>query len=129
MSAVLDSGAYMVFRSWGCPDGLRRRLASLSTAHVPDLFDSEVMNVTRHRHLAARFDHDAAAEIVSHLRAGQFTRHPVRTMLEDMWSLHDNLSMYDAAYVALATRLDLPLVTVDRNLAVTPRLPCKVEVY
>jgi predicted nucleic acid-binding protein len=129
MSAVLDSGAYVVFRSRGCPDGLRRRLAALPTAHVPDVFDSEVMNVTRHRHLAGRVDHDAVAEIMSHLRAGQFSRHPVRAMLEDMWRLHDNLSMHDAAYVALAARLGLPLVTVDQNLAVTPRLPCKVEIY
>jgi len=129
MTAVLDSGAYLVFRSGGCPEGLRRRLAALSTAHVPDLFDSEVINVARHRHLAGRFDHDTVAEIRSHLRAGQFSRHPVRAMLEDMWGLHDNLSMYDAAYVALAARLGLPLVTVDRNLAAAPRLPCTVEIY
>jgi predicted nucleic acid-binding protein len=68
-------------------------------------------------------------EIISHLRAGQFSRHPVRTMLDEMWGLHDNLTMYDAAYVALAARLDLPLVTVGQKLAATPNLPCVVEVY
>lgn len=129
MTAVLDAGAYIVFRSQGCPPELRRRLASLSAAHVPDLFDSEVMNVTRHRHLAGRFDQSAVTEIISHLRAGQFSRHPVRTMLDEMWGLHDNLTMYDAAYVALAARLDLPLVTVDQKLAATPGLPCVVEIY
>lgn len=129
MSAVLDAGAYIVFRGQDCPEELRRRLATLTTAHVPDVFDSEVMNVTRHRHLAGRFDDDAVAEIIAHLRAGQFSRHPVRAMLDDMWTLHDNLTMCDAAYVALAARLGLPLVTVDQKLAMTPRLPCKVEVY
>lgn len=129
MTAVLGAGAYIVFRSQDCPPELRRRLAGLSTAHVPDLFDSEVMNVTRHSHLAGRLDGSAVTEIIAHLRAGQFSRHPVRAMLDDMWRLHDNLAMYDAAYVALAARLDLPLVTTDQNLAATPRLPCEVEVY
>jgi predicted nucleic acid-binding protein len=129
VNAVLDSGAYIVFRSLGCPEELRRRLAELSTAHVPDLFDSEVLNVVRHRHLAGRFDQQAVTEIIWHLRVGQFSRHPVRAMLDDMWTLHDNLTMYDAAYVALAARLGLPLVTVDQKLALTPNLPCKVDVY
>jgi len=129
MTAVLDAGAYLVFRSSACPRDLRRRLAALPTAHVPDLFDSEVMNVTRHRHLAGRFDQRVVTEIISHLRVGQFSRHPVRAMLDDMWSLHDNLSMYDAAYVALAARLDFPLVTVDQKLGATPGLPCVVEIY
>ncbi len=129
MSAVLDSSAYVVFRSRACPAELRRRLAALTTAHVPDLFDSEVMNVARHRHLAGRFDHQAVAQIVAHLRTGQFSRHPVRAMVDDMWALHDNLTMYDAAYVALAARLGLPLVTADQALAGAPLLPCTVEAY
>ena len=87
------------------------------------------MNVARHRYLAGRFDRSAVAEVISHLRAGQLNRHPARMMLEDMWALHDNLTMYDAAYVALAARLGLPLVTTDRKLAMAPLLPCKVEIY
>jgi predicted nucleic acid-binding protein len=129
VTAVLDSSAYIVFRSQSCPQGLRQRLAALTTAHVPDVFDTEVMNVARHRHLAGRFDNAAVAEILSHLRAGRFNRHPVRTMLDDMWTLHDNLTMYDAAYVALAARLRLPLVTADRKLATAPLLPCQVEAF
>lgn len=129
MTVVLDASAYILFRMEGCPLDLRRRLSTLTTAHVPDLFDCEVMNVARHRHLAGRLDGEAVVEIVSHLRGGQFSRHAVRSMLDDMWALHDNLSMYDAAYVALSARLGLPLVTADRKLAVTPALPCRVEVY
>jgi predicted nucleic acid-binding protein len=129
VSIVLDSSAYIVFRSQGCPEKLRQRLANLSVAHVPDLFDSEIMNVARHRHLAGRIDQADVAEIISHLRAGRFSRHPVRAMLDDMWSLHDNLTMYDAAYVALAGRLRLPLVTADHKLALARQIPCPVELY
>jgi predicted nucleic acid-binding protein len=129
VSAVLDAGAYVVFWSDVCPTELRDRLGGLDTAHVPDLFDSEVMNVARHRHLAGRFDHARVADIVDHLRVGEFTRHPVRAMLHEMWSLHDNLTMYDAAYVVLAARLRLPLLTVDHRLTSAPGLPCDVELF
>jgi predicted nucleic acid-binding protein len=129
VSIVLDSYAFIMFRSEACPPGLRARLAPLSAAHVPDVFDSEVMNVARHRHLAGRFDHRAVTAIIADLRTGQLNRHAVRTLLDEMWNLHDNLSMYHAAYVALAWRLGLLLVTTDHRLAATPRLPCRVEVY
>lgn len=35
--------------------------------------------------------------------------------------------LYDALYVALAVRLDVPLTTCDRRLANSPGLPCRVE--
>jgi predicted nucleic acid-binding protein len=53
----------------------------------------------------------------------------VQRMLDGMWALHDNLTMYDAAYVALAARFGMPLVTADGKLAAAPRLPCDVELY
>ena len=34
-----------------------------------------------------------------------------------MWQLRDNLSAYDASYVALAEALDAVLLTADRRLA------------
>lgn len=43
------------------------------------------------------------------------------------WSLRDNLTFYDAVYVALARTLGLPLVTADARLARAPKLPCAVE--
>lgn len=125
---VLDSGAFVHAFGTGLP-GLRRRLAGLTSTHVPELFDAEVMNVARHRHLAERFDDRVVAALIQRLRTAPFTRHPLRPMLDDMWRLHDNLAMYDAAYVALAARLGLPLITTDGKLARTPRLPCTVEVF
>ncbi len=43
-------------------------------------------------------------------------------------ALRDNLSDYDAMYVALAARLDVSLLTADARLARAPGLPCAVEV-
>ena len=38
-------------------------------------------------------------------------------LLPRMWDLRNNLTAYDAAYVALAEALDTPLLTRDRRLA------------
>jgi predicted nucleic acid-binding protein len=44
-------------------------------------------------------------------------RYPATPLLERIWQLRDRLSPYDAAYVALAEALDLPLYTTDLRLA------------
>jgi predicted nucleic acid-binding protein len=41
----------------------------------------------------------------------------VAARLDRVWELADNVTAYDAAYVACAERLDVPLVTGDRKLA------------
>jgi predicted nucleic acid-binding protein len=48
--------------------------------------------------------------------------------LAAQWELRTNLSAYDALYVALAERLDAPLLTADARLARAPGPRCPVEV-
>lgn len=52
--------------------------------------------------------------------------HPFAPFAERAWSLRDNLTMYDAWYVALAEALDAPLATMDRRLANAPGVTCEV---
>ncbi len=47
-------------------------------------------------------------------------RYPHRGLLPRIWQLRRNLTAYDAAYVALAETLDVPLLTRDRRLAEAP---------
>jgi len=47
--------------------------------------------------------------------------------LPRIWSLRDNLTAYDAAYVALAESLPAPLLTCDRRLAKAPGHGAVVE--
>ena len=56
-------------------------------------------------------------------------RYPHVGALADLaWTCRDNLTFYDALYVALAVRLDVPLLTGDRRLARAPAaLPCCIE--
>lgn len=50
-----------------------------------------------------------------------------RLLAARCWELRDNLTVYDAAYAALAEALQCPLLTADRRLARAPGLPCEVE--
>ncbi len=50
-----------------------------------------------------------------------------RPLLRRCWELRDNLTVYDAAYVALAESLDATLVTADARLARAPGVRCAVE--
>jgi predicted nucleic acid-binding protein len=45
-----------------------------------------------------------------------------------VWALRENLSAYDATYVALAEALDSPLLTRDARLMRAPGLRCRIEV-
>ncbi len=48
--------------------------------------------------------------------------------MERCWELRDNVTVYDAVYVALAELLDAPLVTADGKLANAPGTRCRIEV-
>jgi len=56
------------------------------------------------------------------------SRVPVHGMLARMWELRENVSGYDAGYVAVAEALDTPLLTADARLAAAsgPRCPMVV---
>jgi predicted nucleic acid-binding protein len=42
---------------------------------------------------------------------------PHRALLSRVWELRENVSAYDACYVALAEGLSVPLLTLDARLA------------
>jgi predicted nucleic acid-binding protein len=44
------------------------------------------------------------------------------------WGLRHTITFYDALYVALATVLEVPLLTADVRLSKAPGLSCAVEV-
>ena len=48
-------------------------------------------------------------------------------LLDRVWELRGNLNPYDAADVALAERLRIPLLTADQAIAAAPGVRCKVR--
>ena len=54
--------------------------------------------------------------------------YPTGPLLRRVWELHDNLTSYDACYVALAEALDCALLTADARLSRASGPICEVEV-
>ncbi len=67
-------------------------------------------------------------EALEDLRDISLVRYPHVVLLERIWELRDNLTAYDAAYVALAEALDAPLLTCDRKLASPRSHRARIEV-
>jgi len=58
-----------------------------------------------------------AAQALGALSALRAITYPVIEMIDELWELRDKLTAYDAAYLALAERLDTGLITLDGALA------------
>ncbi len=63
------------------------------------------------------------------LRDLRLTRHAHDALLARIWQLRANATAYDAAYLALAEALDVPLVTRDAALSTVPGVRVSVEVF
>jgi len=88
-----------------------------------------VLDALRRLSLRGTVSPERARLALSRLRDTQLVRYPHATFIDRIWSLKNNLTAYDAAYVALAEALDAPLVTMDARLAQAPGIRAAVEVY
>ena len=105
----------------------RERLAE-EDLHVPHLIDSAVTNALRGLVLGHRLDAKLAEQALAGLQRAELTRHPAASLTSKVWQLRTNLSAYDALYVALAERLDCPLLTSDARIARAAGPRCAIEV-
>ncbi len=96
---------------------------------APHLIDVEFLHVMR-RMVARGQLAPARADLVRADFSGlRITRYPHTLLLDRMWDLRDNLTSYDAAFVALSEALDAPLVTTDARLAASPGHRAVIEAY
>jgi len=126
---VLDASA-LVELLLGTEAGRRVavRIADPTLAlHVPHLADVEVAQALRRYVREGALDRDSAAAALEDLRALDLERHSHEPLLERVWALRDNLTAYDAVYVALAEALECALLTCDGRLARAPGLSRRVE--
>ena len=97
--------------------------------HVPHVFEVEVMNVLRRYALGHGLSERRSAELLEDLTTMRLTRYPHTALLSRVWELRENLTAYDAAYVALAETLEAPLITRDERVSRAPGIRAVVELY
>src|SRR5687768_7934724 len=93
-------------------DRVRNRLLGERLA-APHLIDMEVVSAWRRMHRAGDLDERRAQLAIADLRSLRIDRVPHSPLLDRCWALRTSLTAYDAAYVALAEVMDVPLVTAD----------------
>jgi predicted nucleic acid-binding protein len=126
---VADASVLAVALADDGPDGdqARARLRGERVA-LPELADLEVASVLRRQLAAGALDARRASLALDDLAALPARRAPHRPLLPRCWELRDNLTIYDAAYVALAEAMRATLLTADRRLAKAPGPRCPIEI-
>lgn len=95
---------------------------------VPSIFDAEVLSALRGLVRGGKFADAAAAELVADLMVLPVDRWHMSPLLPRMWELRENLTPYDAAYVALAELTAAVLVTGDERITASPGARCDIQV-
>ena len=85
--------------------------------HAPHLVDVEVAQGLRRLVGAGEVSPGRAADVIADLVDLDLHRYPHLDLLARAWKLRENLTAYDAMYVALAEALDATVVTCDRPLS------------
>ena len=97
-----------------------RRPGGAGPAHAPHLLAVEVAQVIRRYQLLGVLTADRGALALAALADLDVASYAHEPLLPAIWQLRQNLTAYDAAYVALAAVLEAPLVTLDARLAAAP---------
>lgn len=105
----------------------RARLAAAGDASMPDLADVETVSVLRKRWLAGDLTDRRFRSAVDDLLALPLTRFPTGPLMIRAYELRGNVTVYAAAYIALAEGLACTLVTADSRLAQAPGTNCAIE--
>jgi predicted nucleic acid-binding protein len=109
-------------------DGEARAMLETESVMCPHLADAELVHALRSQVLRGDVDAVAAERIIDVWQRLGLERVGVSGLLGRVWELRENLSAYDATYVALAEALESPLVTADGRLARAPGPRCTITV-
>ena len=126
---VVDASVAAPAVADGGPDGARcrQRLRGERLA-APELLQLEVLSMLRRQVRRAELRPAQAEAAVVDLLDLPMVIYPTALLLRRIWQLRDNLTSYDACYLALAEALGASLLTKDSRLAETPGVRCRVEV-
>lgn len=136
-SFVLDANvviAFLLLEGSAYSDRVfQKHLALGATAHVPSLWHLEIRNVLflkeRAKKLAEGEAHQALASIARlTILTDAYTTAPSTLMHIERLMLHHGLTSYDATYLELAYRLDVPIATQDKEIIAAAKM-LKVPIF
>jgi predicted nucleic acid-binding protein len=125
---VVDASVLAVALGDDGTDGqqARERLAN-ETLVAPELIDLEVVSVWR-RHVAAKLmPARRATGALADLADLPMRRSSHQPFLHRIWQLRDQVTPYDAAYIALAEAFNVVLFTADARLSHASGVRCEIE--
>lgn len=126
---VVDASALIevLLQSPSAPLIEERILGSGQVLHAPHLVDLEVMQVLRRYEAKGTLTRDRSRAALSVFLAFPMRRWAHAPLVPRIWDLRNNLTAYDASYIALAEAVDEPLITCDRALATAPGHRARIE--
>lgn len=105
----------------------RRLFGAREVLYAPHLLDVEVAQVLRRYAARGEIDRERGRAALADLADFPLYRYPHDFLLPRVWELRNNLTAYDAVYVALAEALDATLLTRDRRLAAAAGHRARIE--
>jgi predicted nucleic acid-binding protein len=108
--------------------GDARAALSDDTVHVPHLIDSEIASALRRQVGRGGLSADDGWTALAAWQRMGVVRQPVVGLLDRIWALREDVSAYDASYIALAEALGCAVLTADARLSRVPGLRCPVTV-
>lgn len=126
---VVDASVLVTALGDDGPDGASARERIVGERLVaPHLVDVEITAAWRRLASRGHLDATRAVRALEDLADLRLERVPHTVLVARCWELREDLTTYDAVYVALAEHIGVTLVTFDRRLVEAPGIRCHVEV-
>ena len=127
---VVDASVLVVALADDGADGDQARaLLRGEQLAAPELLDVEVASVLRRQVRLGAVAPRRARLALADLAAAPLARAPHQPLLGRCWELRDDLTIYDATYVALAEALGVDFLTGDVRLANATGPRCHIDVF
>lgn len=116
MTIVVDASV-LVAALVGDSDGSwALSLLASDALSAPHLMAVEATNILRRGQLAGSISSEVASMAHADLQTLAIDWFPYMPFADRVWELRQNVTSYDAWYIALAEELEAPLATLDRKL-------------
>lgn len=130
-SVVVDNSALVVALTDVDATGvaLRARLHEVDSFNAPTLLEYELLSALFGMRRGGKLVDAQVEKAIEGYKLLNVIHHRMFDFWKRVQELFNNLSAYDAQYVALAEALDLPLITCDARIARSGAAKCAIEVF